>query len=103
MVYLRALEHEEELKEEGREEGRAEGRAEGHKEGLAEGAEQKLVHLICRKLRKKKTPSEIAEALEEDLTDIQKICDTLSAFAPDYEEDRAIEALWPGQSKNGNK
>ncbi len=76
---------------------------EGRKEGLAAGADQKLIRLICRKLRKKKSPSEIAEALEEDATDIQKICDTLSAFAPDYEEDRIIGALWPEQRMDGRK
>ena len=37
MVYLRALEHEEELKSEGREEGRREGLEEGRKAGLEEG------------------------------------------------------------------
>ncbi len=74
MVYLRALEREQELHE--------------------EGAEQMLTLQVCRKLRKGKNSAQIAEDLEEDESHIRKICETVEEFAPDYAEDRVISALW---------
>ena len=41
----------------------------------------------CRKLRKGKTASQIAEELEEDLPVIQNIVITAADFAPDYDTD----------------
>lgn len=52
-------------------------RKEGLREGLAEGEmigdRKRLVSLICKKIKKNKTPEEIAAELEEELTVIEPI------------------------------
>ncbi len=42
--------------------------------GIEQGADLKLISLVCKKLQKGKKTEEIAEALEEDLFTIEKIC-----------------------------
>ena len=74
------------------EEGKEEGRKEGRKEGRAEGQLKMLIIQSCRKLRKGKNASQIAEELEEDLLVIQNIVITAADFAPDDDTD-AIFAL----------
>ena len=71
---------------------REEGKEEGRKEGREEGQLKMLIMQSCRKLRKKKNASQIAEELEEDLPVIQNIVITAADFAPDYDTD-AIFAL----------
>ena len=61
------------MKLEGIEEGRQEGREEGRKEGRKEGSRERLVNTICIKLRKNKQPQIIAEELEEELSEIEKV------------------------------
>ena len=56
------------------EEGRIEGRKEGRQEGRQEGSQTKLIDLVCRKLRKGKDANEIADALEEELSVVERIC-----------------------------
>lgn len=75
----------EEGHEEGRREGHEEGRREGREEGREEGGKLKLIQLVCKKLAKGKTPSEIADDLEEDVAVIQKICAAAVQYAPDYD------------------
>ena len=60
---------------------------------MEEGRDEQLIRQICRKLKKGKDVSIIAEELEEDDVRIRKICESLKSFAPDYDEDRAIEVL----------
>ena len=74
---------------------RKEALEEGREEGREEGGEQKLTRQVWRKLRKSMNPSEIADALEEDVTHIQKICDTLAGFTSDCSEEQVIKRLWP--------
>ena len=75
-----------------REEGKEEGRKEGREEGREEGQLKMLITQSCRKLRKGKNASQIAEELEEDLPVIQDIVFAAADFAPDYDPD-AIFAL----------
>ncbi len=63
------------------------GKEEGREEGLEEGQERKLIEMICKKLRKGKSPEEIADDLEEDLSTITAYCDELEKYAPDYDTD----------------
>jgi hypothetical protein len=63
----------------------------GWEEGLAEGKEYALVALVCRKLSKGKSVSEIAADLEEDEGIIRDICLDAEEFAPDYDADRIME------------
>ncbi len=83
----------EEGHKEGREEGRKEGREEGREEGLVRGEEYKLVKQICKKLRRGKGITSIAEELEEESDRIAVICNTAKAFAPEYDAKEVMEAL----------
>ena len=58
-----------------------------------EGKEEKLISQICRKLRRGKSVTQIANELEEDEIRVQSICDTAAEFAPDYDEDKVIKAV----------
>ena len=71
---------------------REEGKEEGRKEGRKEGQLKMLIMQSCRKLRKGKNASQIAEELEEDLPVIQDIVFAAADFAPGYDPD-AIFAL----------
>ena len=46
---------------------------EGIEEGRIEGSRERLVNTICIKLRKNKQPQIIAEELEEELSEIEKV------------------------------
>lgn len=50
-----------------------EGIEEGRIEGRKEGSRERLVNTICIKLRKNKQPQIIAEELEEELSEIEKV------------------------------
>ena len=76
------------------------GVAEGIAEGKAEGAEEHLISMICRKLRKGKTVSQIAEDLDENENDISKVYIIAQKYAPDYDEEKIIEEYWKKQSEN---
>jgi predicted transposase/invertase (TIGR01784 family) len=83
LEYMKIYEREAMLKEIGWEEGLAEGKKEGE--------EYKLISLVCRKLSKGKSVSEIAEDLEEDEAIIRDICLSAEEFAPDYDADQIME------------
>ena len=80
-------------RENGREEGREEGRVEGRIEGRDEGRMEALVDLVCRKLRKGKSPETIARELEEELENILPICAIAASNGMDYDSRRICEAL----------
>ena len=73
--------------------GEESGFAKGEKTGLDKGRSLKLISLVCRKLQKNKTPEEIADALEEELDTIEKICKAAQAFAPEYDVEKIYKAL----------
>ena len=51
------------------------GLAQGRSEGLSKGENLKLIQQVTKKAQKGKTPSQIADDLEEDISVIQPICD----------------------------
>ncbi|MBR1701865.1 MAG: Rpn family recombination-promoting nuclease/putative transposase [Lachnospiraceae bacterium] len=55
-----------------------------------EGQDLKLVTLVCRKLRKGKNLETIAEELEEDIAEIQLICEAAEDFSPEYDEKKVF-------------
>lgn len=61
--------------------------------GKVEGKEEKLISQICRKLRKGKSVTQIADELEESEIRVRVICDTAAEFAPDYDEEKVIKAV----------
>ena len=65
----------------------------GLERGQARGEELKLIKQVCRKLSKSKTPVEIAEDLEEDPLEIERICVAAAPYAPDYDSEAIYNAL----------
>lgn len=63
-------------------------------EGRIEGLNKKLIQLTCKKISKGKTPEEIADDLEENLEQIERICDAAKEYAPDYDCDKIYEKMY---------
>ena len=82
--YMHTWMREQHIREEAREEGREEGRK--------EGSEEKVLSQICRKLRKGKSLEQIADELEEDISDIEPLYEVAQTFAPNYNEEQVFEA-----------
>ena len=61
--------------------------------GKVAGEEKEKVRLICRKLRRMMSVSQIAQEIEEDEIRVKLICDIAEQFAPDYDEQKVFEAV----------
>lgn len=61
--------------------------------GKKQGMILNLSTLICRKLKKGKTPEIIAEELDEELETVAKICTVAENYAPDYDVELIYKAL----------
>ncbi|MCM1127983.1 MAG: hypothetical protein NC429_16135 [Lachnospiraceae bacterium] len=81
---------------------RNEGIQQGIQYGIEQGEEQKLIELICRKVKKGKTLPVIAEELEEEASDISPIYEAVLAGAPDYDCGKIYASLHAGPH-NGSK
>lgn len=57
------------------------------------GMEKKLIEQICRKIKKGKNLSVIAEELEEEESTIANIYETALSAAPDYEWEKVYASL----------
>lgn len=68
-------------------------RREEKKRGRSRGRRQSFISLVCKKIRKNKAVSVIAEELEEPEEKISLICETASRFAPDYDADQIYAVL----------
>ncbi|MBS7183684.1 MAG: hypothetical protein KH047_09380, partial [Eubacterium sp.] len=79
--------------EEGEAAGKKIGQEIGEKIGQQIGQELKLIEIVCKKLKKNKTAEQIADELEEDITDIEKIYDVAEKFAPDYDVNKIYDAM----------
>lgn len=62
----------------------------GYDKGIETGASKNLISLVCRKLKKGFSASEIADLFEEDIHTIQKIYDIAAKYAPDYDESQIL-------------
>ena len=60
--------------------------------GEKRGYEDKIIGLVCKKLRKNKSLEVIADEIEEELSLVEKICEVAEAFAPEYECEKVCEA-----------
>ena len=76
-----------------REEGREEGLEEGREEGREEGELSLLIYQVCRKLSKGLPPEQIADHLEADYSQILKICEIASSYAPNYDTASILREL----------
>lgn len=79
--------------ERGIERGMERGMKRGIIQGIERGEEQKLIELICKKVRKGKTLDTIATELEENKDDLSPIYEAVLMAAPDYETKKIQEAL----------
>ncbi|MDY4838899.1 MAG: hypothetical protein SO160_05060, partial [Lachnospiraceae bacterium] len=69
------------------------GREKGKSEGKSEGKYKNLLELICKKLAKNKSLSQIAEELEEDEDTIRPLYEAAKAAAPEYDIDKIYDSL----------
>ena len=74
---IRRAEYEEGLKE-GREDGLKEGRENGLKDGLKQGRIATLKNLVAKKLAKGWSPAQIAEDLEMELPEVEKLTEEIT-------------------------
>ena len=65
----------------------------GVKQGISIGISQGRVSLVCKKLLKGQSVEQIADALEETVESIAKICEVANKFAPDYDVEKICRAL----------
>ena len=72
---------------------RADGERKGRKEGEKIGDEKRLIGLICKKLRKGKDISTIADEVEEEVDVITPIVEAAKKYEPDYDVDAIYEEL----------
>ena len=75
----------------------------GKEKGNEQGEETKLISLVCKKIRKNKAVSVIAEELEEPEEKISLICETARRFAPDYDADQIYVALAKKETREVKK
>lgn len=75
--------------------GLQQGVKEGMEQGKKFGAEYKIVELSCKKLRKGKSPEQIAVELEETPEIINDICQAAEPYKPDYNCNQVYQA-WRG-------
>ena len=62
-------------------------------EGRTEGEITKLVSQIYRKAVKGKTPEEITEDLEEELSEVRRIYNVVARYLPEYEPEKILAEL----------
>lgn len=75
-------------------EGRAEGRMEGRMEGKTEGEDLKLIKQVYIKRKKGQKPEVIAEALEEQVSYIKKICTVIEEINPEFDAEFDAEQVY---------
>ncbi len=87
-------------KEEGLIEGEIRGEARGEARGEVKGEVKKLISLVCKKLAKGKDVEAIAEALEEEVSYIEKISRIAKRHAPEYDCEKIYEDLKAEEGSN---
>lgn len=65
----------------------------GEKMGLEKGEEKKLLSLVIAKIKKGKTVSEIADALEEDEQTIGRLVQIVNRHALEYDLEKVLEEV----------
>jgi hypothetical protein len=61
-------------------------------EGKVEGGILKMIYLICKKLKRGMDIDLIADALEENIEFIQRICDVAKTYQPEYDAELVSKA-----------
>lgn len=68
-------------------------REDGKLEGKAEGEKLKLISQVCKKLGRGENADVIAKELEEELSDVERICRIAEKYAPAYGYEKIFEEL----------
>lgn len=61
--------------------------------GEVKGRKLNLIEMVCRKLRKGKLSAQIAEELDEDFAETERICAAAQQCAPEYDSERIYQIL----------
>ena len=69
---------------------------------IEEGSRTKLIDLVCRKLRKGKDATEIADALEEDLSVVERICKAARELGTDCDVQKIYQKVF-GKEHTGRE
>ncbi len=72
---------------------REDGFIKGEARGEVKGEVKKLISQVCKKLAKGKDTEAIAEALEEEVSYIEKICRIAEKYAPEYDCEKIYEEM----------
>ena len=58
-----------------------------------DGYQHHVISLVCKKLKRGLAIPQIAQEVEEDVSYVEKICQTAQLFAPDYDTDKIAHVL----------
>ena len=90
LSYMRAYEEKELLKRIYHNQGLEEGR----KEGREEGRRQNVISVIMQQMNRGKSTSQIADFLDMDVAEVQRVYDVGQKYAPDYDLDAIYKELY---------
>ena len=90
LSYMRAYEEKELLKRIYHNQGLEEGR----EEGLKEGRRQNVISVIMQQMNRGKSTSQIADFLDMDVAEVQRVYDVGKKYAPDYDLDAIYKELY---------
>ena len=94
LSYMRAYEEKELLKRIYHNQGLEEGRAEGREEGREEGRRQNVISVIMQQMNRGKSTSQIADFLDIDVAEVQRVYDVGKKYAPEYDLDAIYKELY---------
>ena len=65
-----------------------------HNQGLEEGRRQQLISVIMQQMNRGKSTSQIADFLDMDVAEVQRVYDAGKKYAPDYDLDAIYKELY---------
>ena len=65
-----------------------------HNQGLEEGRRQNVISVIMQQMNRGKSTSQIADFLDMDVAEVQRVYDVGTKYAPDYDLDAIYKELY---------
>ena len=65
-----------------------------HNQGLEEGRRQQLISVIMQQMNRGKSTSQIADFLDIDVAEVQRVYDVGKKYAPEYDLDAIYKELY---------
>ena len=65
-----------------------------HNQGLEEGRRQNVISVIMQQMNRGKSTSQIADFLDMDVAEVQRVYDVGKKYAPDYDLDAIYKELY---------